>query len=308
MFYNKSLQGGSAVLQAQEIYEGEGYGKSDFQLKGVVSIAPAPVWRYVLHDVYESYNQELGADAGLYFWAASKYNSNLNLTDILSPASILVLDNYTETISSEALVTGSYFPSNLTDYLSSSSSVQDGLRSNANGYYCYTNSTKCKNGLSPYNLSVMTLTGLNADWQTQLDEDSPGLALFSSVPVLFVQGSNDTTISPYYTIMLAQKLMNNGVPVVDQAGKAITWNGPTDVAKEFKITSNCTTTNGQIVTCGLSHSVASLAVELYAPFIFSKADMMGATTSAGVMEVTSGSRWITWSLITVAALLCYQPL
>jgi hypothetical protein len=293
-------------LQAQEIYDGEGYGKADFQLKGVVSIAPAPVWRYALHDAYDFYNQELGADIGLYFWAASKYNSNLNLSDILSPASILVLDNYAESKSSLALETSNFFPENVTNYLSSSSSTQDALRSNVNGYYCYTNSTKCQGGvLSPYNLSVMTLTGLNIDWQTQFDEDSPGLTLFSSVPVLFVQGSNDTTVRPYYTIMLAQKVMNNGVPVVDQSGKTITWNGPTDIAKEFKATSNCTTTNGQIVTCGLSHGGIALAVELYAPFVFSKAGMMKATTSAGTMDVRSGYRWIACGLFTVAALIWY---
>lgn len=300
-----------------EIYDGEGYGKTDFNLRAVVPIAPAPVWRYAFHDTYQLYNQEFAADVGLYFWAASKYNPKLNLTELLSPASIKVLDSLSESVSSMKLETGNYFPANVTDYLSSSIGVQDAIRSNMNGYYCYTNNTLCQGGISsPYNLTDMTLTGLSTDWQTQLDEDSPGLTLFSSVPVLLVQGSADTTVQPYYTIMLAQKMMNNGVPVVAQSGLPIALNNTADVAKEFKITSNCTSTNGQIITCGLTHTTIALAVELYVPFIFSKVDMTtppSPTTapspktapSSGAMDIKVGSRWLSLGLLTVAAFICF---
>jgi pimeloyl-ACP methyl ester carboxylesterase len=301
IFFGHS-QGGCAVLQAQEVYDGpEAYGKRSFELKAVVSIAPAPVWRFAFPDIYASYNRALAADVGLYFWAAAQYNNNLSLSELLSPAAISTLDTYAETLSSESLETGNYFAANVTDYLSLSSGVYEAIQSSTNDLSCYLSRSTCEGNAGPYNLSHMSLSGLSIEWQTQLDEDSPGLKLFSSVPVLLLQGSADTIVRPYYSVMLAQQLWNNGVPMVDSSGKSIEFNGLSDFANELNIAANCNN-NGNVVTCGLSHYSIPLAIERYAPFIFSKADILSLQASQKSIATGGSHVWMTLNAVVIVVI------
>jgi len=264
-------QGGSAVLQALEVYDGpEAYGKSSFDVKVVVPLAPAPVFRYSFYAGYSLFYSNFAASIfSSYLYAASIYNTNLSIATLLSPLAVNLTTSYVPSVSVSYMLVNNLFPANSVDYFSPVAIAA--TQYNFNGLLCYTGNPSCQGGLPPLTLSVFTFDPIPADWQRQMDEDSPGYTLTSSVPIRLLQGTADTVVNPLFTIPLAQKLATNGAVLVDKEGKPIMLN-PQSLISELGKTSNCTN-QGLFLQCGLSHAEISFAMDQYVPLVLSQVQL-----------------------------------
>jgi len=263
-------QGGSAVLQALEVYDGpEAYGKSSFDVKIVVPTAPAPVWRYSLYSGYASYSNFAASIVSSYIYSASRFNTNLDMAAILTPLAVNITNTYVPTVPVDYMLLNNVFPANSSDFLTPVAMTAAAY--NFNGVLCYIGNPYCQGGLPPLTLSAFTIDPLPAEWQNQMDEDSPGYTLVSNVPIRLLQGTADAVVSPFFTIPLAQKLAMNGAILVDKTGMPIMLNAPSIVSELGKVT-NCTSP-GQILQCGFSHPGIKLAMDQYVPLVLSKVQL-----------------------------------
>ena len=266
-------QGGQAVLFTLEVYDGpEAYGKSSFDVKIVVPLAPAGSFRYNFYVGSIQYGQTIASFLFMYLYAAVRYNSNLTLDVMLSPSAINTTLENVESLNIDQLIDNNVFPVTNTEYFAPL--AYNATLNNLNGFICFfqifgfSGLPGCVGGLSPFDLTDFTLDPIPAEWQAQIDEDSSGFSLVSKVPIRLINGNIDQIVSPLLTLPIAQKLAMNGANLVDETGTTLTLDY-SFFASEYQTLFNCTSP-GYIIQCGYGHDEIIGAVDQYVPVVLSK--------------------------------------
>ncbi len=274
-------QGGEAVLFADEIYKNESYGAADFDLKGVVALAPAPIWKYALWAAV-AYNQSLGSFASSYLYSASKYNTALDLTKALSAASITAITANAETKTTVEMAQAAIFPTTYATFLSSffatsvlvdySALTKDTV---PYGYiYGVAHGEAVTTTLNKFD-TVWSGSGVDSAWADEMDKDSPILGLASStVPIRLVQGFDDATVTRTMTLLMYLKAFALGNSLEDADGAAM---GASGITAEFANISPAATAtcaaDTKIIVCGKGHADIPFSFDKYASWVFAKAGL-----------------------------------